>query len=175
MRDAGRLWISSLEFHIHPFGCLSQATTRSCTGMSGRFYFFQAAQCIPVGKEYDIPGANVVTHTPDQLGQSNHSPGGGGHRRRTATTLVYRTFLLPSSSVTVIHHMKSALLQVPHAFFSILVFAFAVSQLQCSCRHPDTHHTDSNGRRQRATKAQNTRNLSLPTLPTRTHSTSTHE
>jgi len=104
--------------------------------LEGFLSFFQAAQCIPVGKEYDIPEANVVTYTPDQLGHSNHSLGGGveGVQLRP-----YRTLLSPSSSVTVTHHMKSALLQVTHAFFSNLVFAFAVLQLQRSCRHPDTH------------------------------------
>ena len=99
--------------------------------MSGRASFFQAAQRIPVGKEYDISEANAVTYTPDQLEHSNHWL--GGVEGVQVQLRPYRTFLLPSSSVTVTHHTKSALLQVLYRitrfFFSILVFAFAC----CSC------------------------------------------
>ena len=126
--------------------------------MSGRASFFQAAQRIPVGKEYDISEANAVTYTPDQLEHSNHWL--GGVEGVQVQLRPYRTFLLPSSSVTVTHHTKSALLQVLYRitrfFFLHFGIRICVLQSQCSCRHPDTHHTDSNGHRQRATKAQDT-------------------
>lgn len=135
--------------------------------MPGRASFFQAAQRIPVGKEYDISEANAVTYTPDQLEDSNHWL--GGVEGVQVQLRPYRTFLLPSSSVTVTHHTKSALLQVfvPHAFFSPFWYSHLRVAVAVQLQTPTTRTATDTDRERLKRKTPHFPHEYLPLTPGR--------